>query len=877
MIDTNDHDKTMEQALAQVAALDQERRANSAAREAALKQDGENFQAETTRLGAGPEGRQSDILYRNVGCQRMNVFRRTLTQVDGSLMASMFSGRWDESLARDRDGNIFIGWVSQTHCSGSDRSTNDITRVGMNDKSIEETSVADLFAAFHWREKPIRSTSRRRHDVVRLPTAILLILLLLFTSPVSSNTSSSPSSNSLVSWYESNPGLERAAYVRGVLLQRMEHVSSGRRMRDISRWIATHPQGAAIFSFHGGDPISDNNISDNKNPVMDLEILDELHHSEQDLQTAEVISARDPFSPNRMHLGLVSPPDAPPPAYGDGPPPHTVDDVDHANSRPHVLRLVGRAFQLGWHFAPVCATSGLALISRPFRQDVWYKWLATCMGHAGAAWIKWGQWSATRTDMFPDTLCRALSTLHADAPAHDFRFSQAMMESSLGLAPDTLHHVFDSIDPEPLASGSIAQVHKASLEGKLLAVKVRHPRVAHLMDLDFRLMSVAARLVDLVPGMRWLRIRESVDQFSATLAAQAHLHVEAYHLEVLNYNFRHVRSTRFPEPFFASSAVIIETFEPGVVFSKVLETFQREADRRNKATVQPKVEEPDKVDVEDSTKEDNELVQIADICPFPISKFILTTGLNLYLKMLLVDNLMHADLHPGNIIYNMDHEKGLATAESNKRALALIKNMNVKRRGSMSITLVDAGMVAQLNDHESSTFIGLLSSIGSGNGRDAAYFALQFSLENKKMTPEEEEEFTNDMVELFKKRCRGYGTNVDVGDVLRGVLGLVRKHQLRVDANFATLVVNVLCLESMGRACLPEYNVLDAARPLLETYRRLCYEPDGTPKPAMRRSKWAKFWLSLGYVQKVLLDNKLFEMARKLRQQRRIHHRALPP
>ena len=197
----------------------------------------------------------------------------------------------------------------------------------------------------------------------------------------------------------------------------------------------------------------------------------------------------------------------------------------------------------------------------------------------------------------------------------------------------------------------------------------------------------------------------------------------------------------------------------------------------------------------------------------------------------------------------------------------MINNLDVKNQAAMSVTLVDAGMVAQLTDEESSTFIGLLSSIGAGNGRDAAYFALQFSIENK-MTPEEEEAFTHDMEELFKERCRGYGTNVDVGDVLRGILGLVRKYQLRVDANFATLVVNVLCLESLGRGCLPEYNVLDAARPLLETYRKLCYKPDGTPKPEMRRSRRAKFLLSLMYARKTLLDKARFQKAKEQREER---------
>ena len=63
------------------------------------------------------------------------------------------------------------------------------------------------------------------------------------------------------------------------------------------------------------------------------------------------------------------------------------------------------------------------------------------------------------------------------------------------------------------------------------------------------------------------------------------------------------------------------------------------------------------------------------------------------------------------------------------------------------------------------------------------------------MDAAEKAEFARDMVDLFAERCRGYGTGVDVGHVLRGVLGLIRKHRVRIDANFATLVRNWLCFE----------------------------------------------------------------------------------
>jgi hypothetical protein len=50
----------------------------------------------------------SDVLQLNVGGDKMAVLRRTITSVEGSMLASRFSGRWDDSLEKDRDGNFFI-------------------------------------------------------------------------------------------------------------------------------------------------------------------------------------------------------------------------------------------------------------------------------------------------------------------------------------------------------------------------------------------------------------------------------------------------------------------------------------------------------------------------------------------------------------------------------------------------------------------------------------------------------------------------------------------------------------------------------------------------------------------------------------------------
>ena len=74
--------------------------------ERALKKAMLSFEKEKTVVcgNAAP----SDVLHLNVGGTKMAVLRRTLTSIPGSMLASKFSGRWDESMECDREGNIFI-------------------------------------------------------------------------------------------------------------------------------------------------------------------------------------------------------------------------------------------------------------------------------------------------------------------------------------------------------------------------------------------------------------------------------------------------------------------------------------------------------------------------------------------------------------------------------------------------------------------------------------------------------------------------------------------------------------------------------------------------------------------------------------------------
>jgi aarF domain-containing kinase len=103
-----------------------------------------------------------------------------------------------------------------------------------------------------------------------------------------------------------------------------------------------------------------------------------------------------------------------------------------------------------------------------------------------------------------------------------------------------LDYLFEWIDHKPIASGSIGQVHRAALTqrgadicgvpfGKVVALKVKHPRVSQSIQRDFGIMMWAASQLEWVPALRKMQLRESLQQFAAPLREQ--VWVRATHFE----------------------------------------------------------------------------------------------------------------------------------------------------------------------------------------------------------------------------------------------------------------------------------------------------------------------------------------------------------
>lgn len=265
------------------------------------------------------------------------------------------------------------------------------------------------------------------------------------------------------------------------------------------------------------------------------------------------------------------------------------------------------------------------------------------------AFIKWAQWMSSRPDLLPPDVCGALERLQSAAPAHSGAHSVAAVEAAFRRP---LREVFSAWEYVPVASGSIAQIHRAALApaaaaacgvapGTVVAVKVRHPGVDDLMLRDFALMQRAAAAAGRLPGLKALRLDESVRQFGGPLREQLDLSVEASHLERFAHNFRRWRNVVFPRPIYplVAPGVLVESFEAGDAINGYVSAAGAAAAAHAVGLGGGAgAAAAGAGELAGRRRQERVAEEIAE------------TGLNVYLQMLLKDNFIHADMHPGNIL-----------------------------------------------------------------------------------------------------------------------------------------------------------------------------------------------------------------------------------
>ena len=188
--------------------------------------------------------------------------------------------------------------------------------------------------------------------------------------------------------------------------------------------------------------------------------------------------------------------------------------------------------RLGWmgvRLVPI-ARSWRRAIRDPARWPAVGVEIRTLLEDLGAGYAKLGQFLCARYDLLPEPVCHELRGLLDSSPPEPFVAIARVVESALGRNIDSL---FQSFDPTPLATGSIAQVHRAvASDGEPVAVKVRRPGVALAMSEDAAAMRLVATIsACLAPERGGRLVREVLDDFAEQFLSELDLAREADAIE----------------------------------------------------------------------------------------------------------------------------------------------------------------------------------------------------------------------------------------------------------------------------------------------------------------------------------------------------------
>ncbi len=234
--------------------------------------------------------------------------------------------------------------------------------------------------------------------------------------------------------------------------------------------------------------------------------------------------------------------------------------------------------------------------------------LRAALEELGPTFAKLGQVLSTRPDLLPPEFIEELATLQDNVPPLTEEQVVRVMEQELGVPWED---VFESIDPKPMAAGTIAQVHRATLtDGARVVVKVQRPNAREEIEQDLALLELFAEKAGNRQGLK-----QVIDMGAV---------------------FEHLSSSLHRELDFRQEASNIERM------SSVIEGFSRLAVPRVYGDLSS-----------------SRLLVMEEIQGVPISKAPMGAErkeaarqlLESYYKQILTDGFFHADPHPGNLMW----------------------------------------------------------------------------------------------------------------------------------------------------------------------------------------------------------------------------------
>lgn len=228
----------------------------------------------------------------------------------------------------------------------------------------------------------------------------------------------------------------------------------------------------------------------------------------------------------------------------------------------------------------------------------------------GPTFIKFGQILSNRADILPHHLIIELEKLQDKVPAVPFDELKPKLEREF---KKPLENIFSEFEEVPLASASIAQVHKVKLKtGEQAVLKIQKPGIRKSVAADIEIMRDLAKILEKnFPESAVMQPVELVNTFEKAIRREMNFVTEAASMKRFAKNFAHDPRIYVPKVYdeYTTPKVICQEF----VFGHKLN--------------------------------DIEAIKKAGLTPKEAAKI----GLDLYFIQVFEHGFFHADPHPGNI------------------------------------------------------------------------------------------------------------------------------------------------------------------------------------------------------------------------------------
>ncbi len=228
----------------------------------------------------------------------------------------------------------------------------------------------------------------------------------------------------------------------------------------------------------------------------------------------------------------------------------------------------------------------------------------------GPTFVKFGQIMSTRRELLPPPLIEELKKLQDQVRPVPF----SEVKPYLSERCPFLNDCFAEIEEIPVASASLAQVHRARLkDGTIVALKVQRPGIEEIIETDLAILqSLAIRAEAVFPEARVYNPKGMVQDFSSQIRKELDFVRDGKNSEHLARNFKGIPGIKFPKIFWKHSTrhLLVMEFIDGV-----------------------------RID-------DREAIAAMGIEPPAIAR----RGFDAYMKMIFEDGFFHGDPHPGNLL-----------------------------------------------------------------------------------------------------------------------------------------------------------------------------------------------------------------------------------